>query len=59
MPGTSASPASDKAMLEKGSGEVLAAARVVALAVCAVAASVPPSSAATAAQVAWSPPNTP
>ena len=33
-------------MLENGSGEVLMAARVVALAACAVAASVPPSSAA-------------
>ena len=45
-------------MFENGSGEVLTAARVVALATWLVAASVPPSSAATAVQVAWSAPNT-
>mgnify|MGYP003449216143 CR=1 FL=1 len=44
---------------EEYAGEVLAAARVVAVAVCAAAASVPPSKAATVAQVAWSPPKTP
>ena len=42
-------------MLEKGSGEVLTAARAVALAACDVAASVPPASAAIRLQVALSP----
>ena len=50
-PGTRPSPSSDRAMLENGSGEVLTAARVVAFATWLVAASVPPSSAATVAQV--------
>ena len=57
-PARRASPSSDSAMFENGSGEVLTAARVVALATWLVAASVPPSSAATVAQVAWSAPNT-
>ena len=39
-PGTIASPASDRATFENGSGEVFTIARVLALAVCAVAASI-------------------
>ncbi len=54
--GTSPSPSSDRAMFENGSGEVLAAARVVALARWLVAARPPPSSAAAVVQVASSPP---
>ena len=46
------------ATLEKGSGEVLMAARVLVLAAWLLAASVPPSSAATTAMVALSAPNT-
>jgi hypothetical protein len=42
MPGTAASPASDKARFENGSGEVLTAARVEALATWLVAARLPP-----------------
>ena len=45
-------------MLENGSGEVLAAARVVALATWLVAARPPPSSAAAVVQVTSSPPKT-
>ena len=47
--GTVASPSSDRPMFENGSGDVLTAARVVAFAKWLVAASVPPSSAATLA----------
>jgi hypothetical protein len=43
-------------MLENGSGEVFTAARVVILVACAVAASVPPSRAATQPTVAPSAP---
>ena len=46
MAGTAASPSNDSTMFENGSGEVLTAARVVAFATCAVAARVPPISAA-------------
>ena len=50
--GTAKSPSSDMPTLLSGSGEVLTAARVVAFAMWLVAASVPPSSAATVAAVA-------
>ena len=51
MVGTAASPSSDRPMFEKGSGEVLTAARVLALARWLVAASVPPISAAISVQL--------
>ena len=56
--GTRPSPSSDRPMFENGSGEVLTAARVLALAAWLVAASVPPSSAAATDQLPWSAPNT-
>ena len=54
--GTKASPPSDSAQLLNGSGEWLTAARVLALAAWALAARVPPASAASSAQPCWSPP---
>ena len=56
--GTAASPSRDMPTFENGSGEVLTAARVVALATWLVAASVPPISAAAIVQTVGSAPNT-
>ncbi|MNW11136.1 hypothetical protein D3C71_2085110 [compost metagenome] len=56
---TRPSSKNDSPQLEKGSGEVFTAARVVIFVASAVAESDPPSSPATTAMVALSAPNTP